>query len=43
MFSLVGVGKEFAGPVFPHPDNHLHKADAFTCQDGERIDLPCFS
>ena len=32
MFSLVGVGKEWAGPVFLHPDNHLHKVDALSCQ-----------
>ena len=41
--SLVGVGKERAGPVFLHPDNHLHKDDALSCQDGERMGLPSFS
>ena len=37
------VGKEWAGPVFLHPDNHLHKVDAFTFQGGERMGRPNFS
>ena len=40
MFSLVGVGKEWAGPVFLHPDNHLHKVDAFTFQGWEKMGWP---
>ena len=43
MFSLVGVGKELDGPFCLHPDNHLHKVDAFTFQGGERRDQPNFS
>ena len=43
MFSLVRVGKEWADPVFLHPDNHLHKVDAFTFQGGERRGWPNFS
>ena len=43
MFSLVGVGKEWAGPVFLHLDNQLHKVDAFTFQSGERRGQPNFS
>ena len=42
MFSLVGV-KEWASPVFLHPDNHLHKVDASTFQGGERMGQPNFS
>ena len=43
ILSLVGVGKEWASPVFLHPDNHLHKVDALSCQGGERMGRPSFS
>ena len=43
MFSLVGVGKKWAGPVFLHAEIHLHKVDAFTFQGGERTGRPNFS
>ena len=32
MFSLVGVGKEWAGPVFLHPANYPNKVDVFSCR-----------
>ena len=46
MFSLVWIGKEWAGLVFLHQDNHLNhlqKVDAFTFQGGERTGRPNFS
>ena len=42
MLSLVKVGKEWTSHVFLHPDNHLHKVDALSCQDGERMGCPIF-
>ena len=35
--------ERMAGPVFLHPDNHLHKVDALSCQSGERMGWPSFS
>ena len=43
MLSLVEVGKEWAGPVFLHPDNHLHKVNALSCQNAERLGRPSFA
>ena len=43
MLSLVRVGKERTSQVFLHPDNHLHKVDALSCQGGERMGRPSFS
>ena len=43
MLSFVEVGKELAGPVFLHTDNHLHKVDALSCHGGERMGRPSFS
>ena len=43
MLSLVRVGKEWTSLVFLHPDNHLHKVDALSSQDGERMGWPSFS
>ena len=43
MFLLVGVGKEWAGPVFLHPDDHLLKVDALSCRGGERMGQPSYS
>ena len=43
ILSLVGVGKEWVGPVFLHPDNHLQKVDALSCRGGERMGWPGFS
>ena len=42
MLSLVRVGKEWTSQVFLHPDNHLHKVDALSCQGGERMGRPKF-
>ena len=43
MLSLVRVGKEWVSPDFLHPDNHLYKVDALSCQGGERMGQPSFS
>ena len=43
MLSLVRVGKEWTSLVFLHPDNHLHKFDALSCQGGERMGQSSFS
>ena len=43
MSSLVRVGKEWTSQVFLHPNNHLHKVDALSCQGGERMGRPSFS
>ena len=43
MLSFVRVGKEWTSLVFLHPDNHLHKVDALSSQDGERMGWPSFS
>ena len=43
MLSLVMVGKEWTSRVFLHPDNHMHKVDALSCQGGERMGRPSFS
>ena len=43
MLSMVRVGKEWTCRVFLHPDNHLDKVDALSCQGGERMGQPSFS
>ena len=43
MLSLVRVGKKWTSLVFLHPDNHLQKVDALSCQGGERMGQPSFS
>ena len=42
MLSLVRVGKEWTSQVFLHPNSHLHKVDALSCQGGERMGRSSF-
>ena len=40
MLNLVRVGKEWAGPVFPHPKTLV---DVYSCQYGEKVGRYSFS
>ena len=42
MLSLVEVGKEWAGQVFLHPDDHLHKVNALFVRMGKELAGPVF-
>ena len=42
MLSLIRVGKDWASPVFLHPDNHLHKVDAYLVRVWKEWAAPVF-